>query len=215
MKVVHTSTCEVYGTAQLVPIAESHPLQGQLPYSASRISADQLAYSFFASFGLPISIVRPFNTYGPRQSARAVTPTIITQIACGQRLLRPGAVYPTRDFNYVQDTVSGFIAAAESKNGIGKVVNLGSNFEISIGDTVALIAEVMGVEVSIADSQCLRPENSEVERLWASNDKVRALFGWQPAFAGREGMRRGLQHTVAWFTEPGNLAVYKIDRYNI
>ncbi|MFC3625578.1 NAD-dependent 4,6-dehydratase LegB [Vogesella amnigena] len=216
VKVVHTSTSEVYGTAQFVPITESHPLQGQSPYSASKIGADQLAYSFFASFGLPVSIVRPFNTYGPRQSARAVIPTIITQIASGQRVLRLGAVHPTRDFNYVQDTVSGFIAAAESENGIGEVVNLGSSFEISIGDTVALIAEVMGVEVSIeTDSQRLRPENSEVERLWASNDKARALFGWQPAFAGHEGLRRGLQHTVAWFTEPGNLAAYKTDRYNI
>jgi len=216
VKVVHTSTSEVYGTAQFVPITESHPLQGQSPYSASKIGADQLAYSFYASFGLPVSIVRPFNTYGPRQSARAVIPSIITQIASGKRVLRLGALHPTRDFNYVQDTVSGFIAAAESEQGIGEVVNLGSNFEISIGDTVALIAEVMGAQVSIeTDSDRLRPEKSEVERLWASNDKARALFGWQPAFAGREGLRRGLQYTVDWFTQPDNLAVYKTDRYNI
>lgn len=216
VKVVHTSTSEVYGTAQFVPITESHPLQGQSPYSASKIGADQLAYSFYASFGLPVSIVRPFNTYGPRQSARAVIPSIITQIASGKRVLQLGALHPTRDFNYVQDTVSGFIAAAESEQGIGEVVNLGSNFEISIGDTVALIAEVMGAQVSTeTDSDRLRPEKSEVERLWASNDKARALFGWQPAFAGREGLRRGLQHTVTWFTQAENLAVYKTDRYNI
>lgn len=215
-RVVHTSTSEVYGTARFVPITESHPLQGQSPYSASKIGADQMAYSFYASFGLPVVIARPFNTYGPRQSARAVIPTIITQIASGKRQIRLGAVSPTRDFNYVRDTVSGFIAALESANGLGEVVNFGSNFEISIGDTALLIAEAMNAEIEIVtDEARLRPEKSEVERLWADNAKARELFGWQPAYAGREGFKRGLQETAAWFAEGHNLRAYKADVYNI
>jgi NAD dependent epimerase/dehydratase len=172
-KVVHTSTSEVYGTAKFVPITEEHPLQGQSPYSASKIGADQIAWSFFASFDTPIAIVRPFNTYGPRQSARAVIPTIITQIATGKRRIKLGALRPTRDFNYVDDTVRGFIAAAESDASIGEVINVGSGFEISIGDLAHLIAEAMGVEIDIeTDDVRLRPEKSEVERLLASNEKA-------------------------------------------
>lgn len=216
VKVVHTSTSEVYGTARFVPITEEHPLLGQSPYSASKIGADQLAYSFFASFGLPVTIVRPFNTYGPRQSARAVIPTIITQIAAGQRRIKLGAVHPTRDFNFVQDTVEGFIRAANSDKGVGEVVNFGSNFEVSIGDTARLIAEVMGVQIDIeSDEERLRPSNSEVERLWAANAKAKQLFSWQPAYGGRDGFKRGLQETVNWFVDDRNLAVYKADRYNI
>lgn len=216
VKVVHTSTSEVYGTARVVPITEAHPLQGQSPYSASKIGADQMAFAFHASFGLPVTIARPFNTYGPRQSARAVIPTVITQIAAGQRRLQLGAVHPTRDFNFVADTVAGFIAAASSDAGVGEVVNFGANHEISIGDTVALIARLMDADVEIVtDAQRLRPDKSEVERLWASNDKARALFGWQPAYAGRDGLARGLRETIAWFTDPRNLAAYKTDRYNI
>lgn len=215
-RVVHTSTSEVYGTARFVPISEDHPLQGQSPYSATKIAADQLAYSFFASFGLPVVTARPFNTYGPRQSARAVIPTIITQIASGQRKIKLGAVTPTRDFNYVADTVAGFIAAMQSDVGVGEVVNFGSNFEISVGDTVRLIAEVMEVDVEIeSDEARLRPANSEVERLWADNDKARQLFGWSPAYGGREGFARGLKETIAWFAEPGNLATYKAGIYNV
>lgn len=215
-RVVHTSTSEVYGTARYVPIDESHPLQGQSPYSASKIGADQLAYSFYASFGLPVVIARPFNTYGPRQSARAVIPTIITQIANGSRQIRLGAVSPTRDFNYVQDTVRGFIAALESDAGLGEVVNFGSNFEISVGDTALLIAEAMGVEIEIVtDEARLRPEKSEVERLWAANAKARDLFGWEPQYAGREGFKRGLAETAAWFSLTQNLQAYKSDIYNI
>jgi len=215
-RVVHTSTSEVYGTAKFVPITEEHPLQGQSPYSASKIGADQLAYSFYASFDLPVVIVRPFNTYGPRQSARAVIPTIITQIASGQRKIKLGAVSPTRDFNYVQDSVAGFIAALESNNGLGEVVNLGSNFEISIGDTAKLIAEVMQADIEIiTDEARLRPENSEVERLWASNAKAKQMLGWQPAYAGREGFKRGLAETAKWFSDPANLARYKVDIYNV
>ena len=167
-RVVQTSTSEVYGTAQFVPITEEHPLQGQSPYSATKIAADQLAYSFYAAFGLPVVIARPFNTYGPRQSARAVIPTIITQIANGKRQIKLGAVTPTRDFNYVQDTVAGFIAALESDAGHGEVVNFGSNFEISVGNTAQLIAEAMDVDIEIiTDEERFRPEKSEVERLWA------------------------------------------------
>ena len=215
-KVVHTSTSEVYGTARFVPITEEHPLQGQSPYSATKIAADQLAYSFFASFGLPVVIARPFNTYGPRQSARAVIPTIITQIANGQRQIKLGAVSPTRDFSYVADTVAGFVAALESDRGIGEVINLGSNFEISIGDTAHAIADAMGISIeTITDEQRLRPEKSEVERLWASNTKARELLGWQPQYGGREGFLRGLTETIAWFREPSHLSAFKANIYNL
>lgn len=215
-KVIHTSTSEVYGTAEFVPITEAHPLKGQSPYSASKIAADQMAYAFHTSFGTPVVTVRPFNTYGPRQSARAVIPTIITQIAAGQRRLRLGAVSPTRDFNYVADTVRGFEAALASDAGIGETINIGSNFEISIGDTAALIAELMGAEIEIeTDEQRLRPEKSEVNRLWADNTKANRLLGWQPQFANRDGLRRGLRETIDWFTEPDNLNRYKAEHYNI
>lgn len=215
-KVIHTSTSEVYGTARFVPITEDHPLQGQSPYSASKIGADQIAMSFYTSFGTPVSIVRPFNTYGPRQSARAVIPTIITQIANGTRKVRLGAIHPTRDFNYVADTVAGFSAALGSERGIGEVTNLGSNFEISIGDTARAIAEVMGVEIEIvADAQRQRPEKSEVERLYASNEKARTLWDWRPRYGGLDGFRRGLAETVAWFKQPAHLATYKADIYNL
>jgi dTDP-glucose 4,6-dehydratase len=215
-RIIHTSTSEVYGTARFVPITENHPLQGQSPYSATKIAADQLAYSFYASFGLPVVTIRPFNTYGPRQSARAVIPTIITQIANGKRIIKLGATSPTRDFNYVRDTVSGFIAALNSGNGLGEVVNLGSNFEISVGDTAQLISEVMNVDIEIiADDVRLRPENSEVDRLWADNTKASQLFGWQPTYAGLEGFKRGLAETAQWFSQASNLQGYKADFYNI
>jgi len=215
-RIIHTSTSEVYGTARFVPITEEHPLQGQSPYSASKIGADQIAYSFYSSFDLPVVIARPFNTYGPRQSARAVIPTIISQIAKGERQIKLGAVSPTRDFNYVQDTVAGFIAALQSDKGHGEVVNFGSNFEVSVGDTAMLIAEVMGKEIEIVtDEQRLRPANSEVERLWADNAKAKALFDWSPAYDGREGLKRGLAETAEWFLNPDNLAGYKADIYNI
>ncbi len=215
-KVVHTSTSEVYGTARFVPITEDHPLQGQSPYSASKIGADQIVMSFYTSFGMPVATLRPFNTYGPRQSARAVIPTIITQIANGKRQIKLGAVYPTRDFNYVADTVAGFIAALESDQSIGEVINIGSNFEISIGDTARTIAQVMGTEIEIlTDKQRLRPEKSEVDRLWASNDKARELLGWEPKYGSLEGFRRGLAETVAWFGNPTHLKLYKSDIYNL
>jgi NAD dependent epimerase/dehydratase len=215
-KVVHTSTSEVYGTARFVPITEEHPLQGQSPYSASKIGADQIAMSFYTSFGTPVAIIRPFNTYGPRQSARAVIPTIITQIANGKRNLKLGSLHPTRDFNYVKDTVRGFIAVAESDNSVGEVINIGSNYEITIGETVELIAEVMGAKIQIETDQArLRPEKSEVERLWADNAKAKSILGWEPLYGGRDGLKRGLQDTAEWFTNPQNLQRYKADIYNI
>jgi len=215
-KVVHTSTSEVYGTARFVPITEEHPLQGQSPYSASKIAADQIAMSFYSSFGTPVTIIRPFNTYGPRQSARAVIPTVITQIANGVHTLKLGALHPTRDFNYVADTVAGFIAVAEADNAVGEVINIGSNYEISIGETVQVIANLMGVDVTIeTDDIRLRPDKSEVERLWADNAKAFRLASWQPEFAGKDGLRQGLAKTISWFTAPENLKNYKSDRYNI
>ena len=215
-KVVHVSSSEVYGTAQVVPIAENHPLQGQSPYSATKIGADQIAISFFRSFGVPISIARPFNTYGPRQSARAVIPTIITQIANGAREIQLGDIRPTRDFNYVQDTVEGLHLALTSEDSIGEVINLGSNFEVSIGDTARLIAEVMGVNVEIVtDEARLRPENSEVERLWSDNSKAIELLDWRPKFSGLEGFRTGLAQTAKWFCQDGNMNLYKPKIYNL
>lgn len=215
-KVVHTSTSEVYGTAQFVPITEEHPLQGQSPYSASKIGADQMAIAYYNSFGLPVSIIRPFNTYGPRQSARAVIPTIITQIANGHKSIRLGSLHPTRDFNYVEDTVRGFLAVAKSDRSIGEVINIGSNYEVSIGQTVEMIAELMGSQIEVfSDDQRIRPVKSEVERLWADNTKARELIGWEPKYAGMEGFRRGLSQTIEWFCNPDNLKQYKAGLYNL
>jgi dTDP-glucose 4,6-dehydratase len=215
-KVVHTSTSEVYGTAQFVPITEEHPLQGQSPYSATKIGADQIAMSFYKAFDTSVAIIRPFNTYGSRQSARALIPTVIIQIANGQRKIKLGALHPTRDFNYVLDTVRGFISIAESEQSVGEVINIGSNFEISIGDTVQMIAEIMGVDIEIeTDELRFRPDKSEVDRLWADNGKAKRLAGWEPAYGGREGFKRGLAETIAWFSKPENLKNYKADIYNI
>jgi dTDP-glucose 4,6-dehydratase len=215
-RLVHTSTSEVYGTARFVPIHEQHPLQGQSPYSASKIGADHIAMSFYSSFGTPVTILRPFNTYGPRQSARAVIPTIITQIASGKRHIKLGALHPTRDFSHVTDTVAAFLATLRSERCVGEVINTGSGFEISIGETVQAIARVMGAEVEVvADQQRLRPENSEVERLCAATDKARQLLGWQPRYAGGEGLQRGLAQTAAWFAQAENLQRYKADLYTL
>jgi len=215
-RVVHTSTSEVYGTAQFVPITEEHPVHGQSPYSASKIGADQMAISFHRSFETPVTVARPFNTYGPRQSARAVIPTIISQIAAGERRIRLGALTPTRDFTFVADTCAGFMALAESDAAVGQVVNMGSEFEISIGDTAALIAEAMGVEIEIEeDTNRLRPPASEVERLFASTERMRGLTEWRPAYGGRDGFVRGVAATAEWFGDPANLARYRHDIYNV
>jgi NAD dependent epimerase/dehydratase len=217
-RIVQTSTSEVYGTAQAVPIKESHPLAGQSPYAASKIASDQMALSFHASFDMPVVVIRPFNTYGPRQSARAVIPTIISQIANGKRKIKLGAVGPTRDFSFVTDTARGLIAGltAPAEQAVGQTINLGSGFEISIGDTARMIADVMGARIEIeTDEARLRPANSEVERLWADNSKARQQLGWAPDFGGLDGMRRGLEETANWFTAPANLSRYKADVYNV
>lgn len=215
-KVIQTSTSEVYGTARFVPITEEHPLQGQSPYSATKIASDQLAYSFYSSFELPVVIARPFNTYGPRQSARAIIPTVITQIANGSRILKLGALHPTRDFNFIEDTVSGFISLMNTNNCIGEVVNICSNFEISIKDTAELIAEVMNVDIKItSDEKRLRPEKSEVERLYGCNEKVQRLCGWSPRYAGIDGFKEGLKKTVEWFKNEENLKRYNSNEYVI
>ena len=215
-RIIHTSTSEVYGTARFVPITEEHPLQGQSPYSASKIGADQLAYSFYTSFELPVITIRPFNTYGPRQSARAVIPTIITQLANGLDVLKLGSIHPTRDFNYVQDTVDGFIAALKAENAFGETINLGSNFEISIGDTVNVIAELMNKSITIeTEDKRLRPKDSEVERLWADNKKAADMLHWKPKYGGLEGFKAGLSKTIEWFSKPENLSNYKSDNYNV
>lgn len=211
-KVIHTSTSEVYGTAQYVPIDEKHPLQPQSPYSASKIGADMMAMSFFNAFELQVIIARPFNTYGPRQSARAVIPTIITQIAGGIKEIKLGDVSPTRDFNYVEDTCRGFLELAQSDQAIGQTVNIGSNYEISVGDTLNIIKEIMQSDVLfVTDDQRIRPEKSEVFRLWCDNSKIEKLTGFQPTYS----IRQGLVKTIAWFTKPENLIRYKIGIYNV
>ncbi len=211
-RVIHTSTSEVYGTAQYVPIDEKHPKQPQSPYSASKIGADMMAMSFYNAFGLPVTIARPFNTYGPRQSARAIIPTIITQIAAGKKRIKLGDLTPTRDFNYVKDTCRGFIALAESDNTNGKEINIASNYEISMKDTLELIKEIMQSDVEfIADEQRLRPEKSEVFRLWGDNSLIKELTDFKPQY----DIRKGLEETCQWFSNPENLKKYKTNIYNV
>lgn len=211
-KVIHTSTSEVYGTAQYVPINEKHPLQPQSPYSASKIGADAMAMSFYNSFDLPLVIARPFNTYGPRQSARAIIPTIISQIAAGKKVIDLGDMTPTRDFNYVEDTCRGFLALAKSEKVLGQTVNIGSNFEISVGDTFDLIKKIMKSEaVYKRDETRIRPGKSEVNRLWCDNTLINELTGFKPQVSIEEGLKR----TVDWFTNPAHLARYKTDTYNV
>jgi dTDP-glucose 4,6-dehydratase len=215
-KIIQISTSEVYGTASYVPIDESHPLNAQSPYAASKIAADQLCLSYYRSFNTPVAIARPFNTYGPRQSNRAVIPTIISQIKRGECEIKLGSLTPTRDFNYIQDTVQGILAVLKSDKSIGDVINIGSNFEISIHETVKMIANLMGREINIIeDQQRIRPEKSEVERLWADNQKAKDLLGWSPEFSGIEGLKRGLSFTIEWFNDPQNLKKYQGSRYEV
>ncbi|MDX9854996.1 MAG: NAD-dependent 4,6-dehydratase LegB [Tenuifilaceae bacterium] len=212
IRVIHTSTSEVYGTALYVPIDEKHPKQPQSPYSASKIGADMMAMSFYNAFSLPVTVARPFNTYGPRQSARAIIPTIITQIASGLKQIKLGDITPTRDFNFVKDTARGFLALAESENTIGKEINIASNFEISMGDTLDLIKSIMGSDVEfITDEQRIRPEKSEVFRLWGDNRLIKELTGWQPKYS----IETGLRETVEWFVKSENLKKYKTNIYNL
>jgi NAD dependent epimerase/dehydratase len=211
-RVLQTSTSEVYGTAKYVPIDEKHPLQPQSPYSASKIGSDAIAQSYFNAFHLPVTIVRPFNTYGPRQSARAVIPTIISQIAYGMKVIKLGDTSPTRDFNYVEDTCRGFIALATTEKAIGEIVNIGSNFEISVGETLQIIKETMNSDVAfITDHERLRPEKSEVFRLWCDNTKINKLTGFKPEITIQEGLKR----TIDWFIKPENLKKYKSNIYNV
>ena len=215
-KVVVTSTSEVYGSAQFVPITEDHPLVGQSPYAATKIGGDQIALSYHRSFGTPVAVARPFNTYGPRQSTRAVIPTIVAQLAKGSNVVKLGATRPTRDFNFVTDTARGIMAINDNPASVGEVINIGSNYEISVGDTVAMIAEVMGKNIEIeCEAERLRPEKSEVERLWADNAKAKRLLGWSPEFGGRDGFRRGLEITAKWFSDPKNHERYRTDRYTV
>lgn len=215
-QIIHTSTSEVYGTARFVPITEDHPLQGQSPYSASKIAADQLAFSFFTSFDLPVTILRPFNTYGPRQSARAIIPTVITQLLAGRRQVQLGALSPTRDFSYVSDTVSGFIRALNKDGIAGMTLNLGCNYEISINETVQLIAEILGLEIEItSDNNRVRPRNSEVQRLWSDNSLAKKIINYSPEYVGRDGFKKGLMQTIEWFKNEDNLKLYKGDLYNL
>jgi NAD dependent epimerase/dehydratase len=211
-RVLHTSTSEVYGTARYVPIDELHPLQAQSPYSATKIAADALAFSYYSSFSLPVTIVRPFNTYGPRQSARAVIPTIITQILAGQKTIKLGSLHPTRDFNYVEDTCRGFIALAECDDALGETINIGSDYEVSIGDMLNFIKQLMQVDVDIeSDDLRVRPSGSEVERLWCNNTKIQQLTEFRP----RVGLKDGLRMTIEWLSNPDNLKRYKAHLYNV
>lgn len=209
-KIIHTSTSETYGTALYVPIDEKHPMQGQSPYSASKIGADKIAESFYKSFNLPVATIRPFNTYGPRQSARAVIPTIISQILAGKTEIKLGSLTPTRDFNYVKDTAEAFIKIAESEKTVGEVINAGSNFEISIGDTVEKIINIIGRDVKIiCDDERIRPEKSEVNRLWADNSKIKELTEWRPQY----DVDSGLRETIEWIKN--NMQYFKTNIYNV
>jgi len=213
---MQTSTSEVYGTAQTVPISEDHPLNAQSPYAATKVASDQLALSFHRSFELPVTVVRPFNTFGPRQSARAVIPTIISQIASGAKSLKLGSLHPTRDFNYVEDTARGMVAAASARNTVGETVNLATGYEISIGDLAAMIADIMGVEIEItADDARIRPKASEVERLLGNPSRMTELTGWRALCAGPDGLRDGLSRTIDWLSRPENLAAYRPDEYQV
>lgn len=215
-QILLTSTSEVYGTARYVPIDEEHPVQGQSPYSASKIGADQLAISFYRSFGTPISIIRPFNTYGPRQSARAIIPTIVSQILGGSALIRLGAIHPSRDMTFVDDTVKGFLASSQSECAIGEVINLGTGFEITMRDLAALIAEIMGKEISVVqEGSRIRPDKSEVERLCADNSKARKLLGWAPEYSGLNGLRKGLTRTIEWFSRQCQSRLCKWSDYHV
>ena len=213
-RIVHTSTSEVYGTAQYVPIDEKHPLVGQSPYSASKIGADQVAHSYWSSFGVPVTTVRPFNTYGPRQSQRAFIPSVIVQLLSGAESISLGSLSPTRDLTFVTDTAEGFRAVAEGTGGLGEVFNMGSGFEISMGEVVEMLCEISGRKVAVTEDPArVRPENSEVERLWSDSSKIETAFGWKPAHAGRDGLYRGLEKTYAWFRDNSNEAGYDAKRY--
>ncbi len=211
-KIIHTSTSEVYGSARYVPIDEKHPTQPQSPYSASKIAADAMAMSYFNAFDLPLVIARPFNTYGPRQSARAIIPTIISQIASGIEEVKIGDLTPTRDLNFVKDTCNGFLALANVDEAIGHTVNIGSNFEITMGDLFNKIAGIMNSKaIPVEDKMRIRPGKSEVTRLWCDNTKIKTLTGFEPQYS----LDKGLEETIEWFLNKQNLSKYKANIYNV
>lgn len=215
-KIIHTSTSEVYGNFEKLPINEKTSLFAKSPYSATKIAADQIAYSYFNSFNLPVSIIRPFNTYGARQSNRAIIPTIITQLLKKQKTIRLGSTYPTRDFSYIKDTINGFVMIAKSKKSLGEVINIGSGYEVSIGNLFKLINNLMGGEGRIiTDKKRIRPKKGEVERLKADNKKAYKILGWKPDYSGKEGLMKGLAETIKWFRDSENLKKYKSDLYNL
>lgn len=216
-RMIHTSTSEVYGTAKFIPITEEHPLQGQSPYSASKIGADQIVRSFFCSFGTPATIIRPFNTYGPRQSARAFIPSVISQLASNENgKVRLGSLHPTRDFNFVHDTARGFLKALTAPQIAGETINLASQFEISMKDTALQIAKIIKKDLVLEEDPArIRPAQSEVERLFGDRSKAKKLLGWEPEFGGLDGFQRGLEKTIEWFIDPRNLKHYKPHLYNL
>ena len=213
-RLVHTSTSEVYGTAQYVPIDEKHPLVGQSPYSASKIAGDQLAHSYWASFELPITTLRPFNAYGPRQSQRAFIPSVMVQLLSGVRSLKLGSLSPTRDLTFVEDTANGFRLALESNEGVGEVFNMGSGFEVSMGEVLEMIGNISGSPFEVVEDQArIRPQASEVERLWSDSSKMMHTFGWSPEHASREGLVKGLEKTYAWFRDNAGVPGYRPSDY--
>jgi nucleoside-diphosphate-sugar epimerase len=213
-RVVHTSTSEVYGSAQYVPIDEKHPLVGQSPYSASKIAADQIAYSYWASFDTPVTTVRPFNAYGPRQSQRAFIPSVIVQALAGISELSLGSLTPTRDLTFVEDTAAGFVAVAEATGGLGEVFNMGSGFEVSMGEVLDVISDVSGMKLTAQeDSTRVRPAAAEVERLWSDSSKIKDAFGWEPSHGGLDGLRVGLEKTYRWLRDNQGLPGYRPEKY--
>ena len=215
-KIIHTSTSEVYGSAKFIPITEEHPLQAQSPYSASKIGADQIAVSYHLSYKLPVTILRPFNTYGPRQSIRAVIPTIIFQILKGKKFINLGSLNPKRDFTFVDDTIDAFVKTAKKRHKHGDVINIGSNFEVSIKDTAKIISKLMGKKIDfLNDKKRVRPKNSEVLRLLASTKKAKKIINWTPQYSKLPGFKKGLLKTIKWFSQPKNLSIYKDDSFSL
>ena len=215
-KIIHTSTSEVYGDTKKIPISELTPIISRSPYSATKIAADQLAYSYYSSFNLPVSIIRPFNTYGPRQSSRAIIPTIITQILSGNRKIKLGSLHPTRDFSYVEDTVDGFLKIGQSSKSIGEIINIGSGFEISIKDLCLMIQDITETDIKIiSDHKRIRPKSGEVYRLKADNTKAKKILKWKPLYSGKNGLKKGLKETIEWFSNSENMSKYKTNIYNI
>ena len=214
--IVHTSTSEVYGESNTIAISEESKSIARSPYSATKIGADQLAYSYYSTFGLPVSTIRPFNTYGPRQSSRAIIPAIITQLLSDNHTIKLGSLKPTRDFCFVEDTVSGFLSVASNKKSIGEVINIGSGYEISIKDLVSMIGDIMDIKITIkSDKNRIRPKDGEVDRLRANINKAKKILKWEPSYKGKAGLKNGLEKTIEWFKDDENSKQYKTNIYNV